>query len=210
LRTVETLILVLRGAEASDHILFSWGNFMVHLTWVWHGPAPRSPALTHCFPEVGLRCPETTSGTWSGRWLHRKLTHRNKKQRVTVVPNQEADPSQTQSAITATQRNLATPANGFLWRGKRFRFLSTCCRFSREAGVHVPILLKSSAKATLVPRGESLSSQTAFVITQMSEEEVTDLPPSEWETEESEMQQKQLQTKCSFKNRVWNWWGFTL
>lgn len=41
-------------------------------------------------------------------------------------------------------------------------------------------------------------------------EEATDLHPLESETEESEIWQKQLQIKLSFKSSLWNCWDFTL
>lgn len=44
----------------------------------------------------------------------------------------------------------------------------------------------------------------------MAMEEATDLHPSESEIEESEIQQKQLQIKLSFKSSLWNCWDFTL
>ena len=184
-------------------ILYLQDKFTAHLTGAWSAPTPHSPMLTHCFPEVGFRCCVTRSWTWSSRWLYSKLTHRSKKHRVIILPNQQTDPSQCahpglgplqrrwwsrlfwqQSAITAARCSLIPLVHGFLWRGKRFRFLPTCCRFSREAGVHVPILMKVSTKSPLVTIGKDLSSQTAFLITQMSEEEVTDLPPLECETGE--------------------------
>lgn len=144
-----------------------------NISWVWSRPAPHSPVLTHCFPELGFRCDHKSIKQMIPQKINllkqeTKANHSPKSASWSISmcpywigsPAEEvvAHPFLARSAITPTQCDLTLPANGFLWRGKKFRFLPTCCGFPREAGVRVPILLKLPARAPLLPTGEDLSS----------------------------------------------------